>query len=201
MYKIKKWLFDKKWRKSNPDNFTMPARIFDANRVKIGKGTYGKIDVLINSKDNSSLIIKNYCSIAEEVVFVLAVEHDARNISTYPYKVKCLGVDREAFSKGDIIIDDDVWIGHRAMILSGVHIGQGAIIGTGAVVTKDIPPYAVVGGVPAKIIKYRFSEDLIEKLLHVDFSKFTDEFIKNHINDFYSSLEKESDLTWLPMKE
>src|SRR5690606_1807411 len=66
---------------------------------------------------------------------------------------------------GDTVIGDGCWIGSRAMIMQGVKLGEGAVVATGAVVTKDVPPYAVVGGVPAKIIKYRFSEEDIEKLL------------------------------------
>ncbi|MDU5864666.1 MAG: CatB-related O-acetyltransferase, partial [Acinetobacter sp.] len=66
---------------------------------------------------------------------------------------------------GDTIIADGCWIGSRAMIMQGVKIGEGAVIATGAVVTKDVPPYAIVGGVPAKVIKYRFPQEQIEKLL------------------------------------
>ena len=101
-------------------------------------------------------MIGNYISIAQNVHFLLDVEHFANHISTYPFKVKLLHSQKsESFSKGDIIIDDDVWIGYGATILSGVRIGQGAVVATGAVVTSDVPPYAIVGGVPAKVIKYR----------------------------------------------
>ena len=70
-------------------------------------------------------------------------------------------------NKGDIIIGNDVWIGYEAVILSGVTIGDGAIIGTRAVVTKDVPPYTIVGGVPAKTIRKRFSDDTIAALLQI----------------------------------
>ena len=73
------------------------------------------------------------------------------------------------------IIGDDVWIGTNVVILPGVHIGQGAIIGAGAVVTKDVPPYACVGGVPAKLLKYRFPKETIEKLLKINWSQKDDE--------------------------
>ena len=97
-------------------------------------------------------------------------------ISTYPF-----GGDAEnSVSKGDIIIDDDVWIGHHVTILTGVHVGQGVVIAAGAVVTKDVPPYAIVGGVPAKIIKYRFPDDMIKKLLMIDYSKLNDEIVENN---------------------
>ena len=68
-------------------------------------------------------------------------------------------------NKGDIVIGNDVWIGYEAVIMAGVHIGDGAIIGTRAVVTKDVPPYTIVGGVPAKEIRKRFNSDMIEQML------------------------------------
>ena len=79
-----------------------------------------------------------------------------------------------------ILIGDDVWIGERAVILSGVEIGRGAIVAAGAVVSKSIPPYAIAAGVPAKVIKYRFDDDLISELLKIDFDKIDVEFIKKN---------------------
>ncbi|NLK24601.1 MAG: CatB-related O-acetyltransferase [Clostridiales bacterium] len=110
----------------------------------------------------------------------------------------CNGID--AISKGDIIVRDDVWIGQRAIILSNVNIGQGAVIAAGSVVTKDVPPYAIVGGVPAKVIKYRFSPEMIKELLKIDYSKLTDEMIKEHINDFYTELKDIKQLEWVPKR-
>lgn len=92
------------------------------------------------------------------------------------------------------------------MILSGVHIGQGAVVAAGAVVTKDVPPYAIVGGVPAKVIKYRFSPEVIEQLLKLDYSKLTDDMIRERIDELYTSLEGKSLeeveklLEWFPKK-
>ena len=80
-------------------------------------------------------------------------------ISTFPFDT------RSFLPAGDTVIGDGCWIGSRAMIMQGVTLGEGAVVATGAVVTQDVPPYAVVGGVPAKVIKYRFSEADIEKLL------------------------------------
>lgn len=82
------------------------------------------------------------------------------------------------------MIKDDVWIGAQATIMSGVTIGQGAVIGAKALVTKDVPPYAIVGGVPAKVIKYRFEKEIIDELLKIDFSKFDYKVIKEHITLF-----------------
>ena len=84
-------------------------------------------------------------------------------------------------NKGNIIIGNDVWIGYEAVILAGVTIGDGAIIGTRAVVTKDVPPYTIVGGVPAKPIKKRFSEEIISKLLDIQWWNWSDEKIAKNI--------------------
>lgn len=136
--------------------------------------------------------------------FLVAQEHAPDRISTYPFKQMFGSTSkeyREATSKGNIIVDDDVWIGFNAIILSGVHIGQGAIVAAGAVVTKDVPPYAIVGGVPAKVIRYRFDEDMIRELLKIDFSKLTKEMIEQHIDDLYDKLSDSKQLEWMPKKD
>ena len=178
-----------KWRRLNKHNFTVYNEIFgDMNKIHVGRCTYGEIYVSSPNTSNE-LYIGNFCSLAGEVRFLLGSDHPVNQLSTYPFKSKitCNGID--AISKGDIIVRDDVWIGQRAIILSNVNIGQGAVIAAGSVVTKDVPPYAIVGGVPAKVIKYRFSPEMIKELLKIDYSKLTDEMIKEHINDFYTELK------------
>lgn len=101
-------------------------------------------------------------------------------ISTYPFRQKFLG-EGQATTKGKIVLDDDVWVGDSAMIMSGVHIGQGAVIGAGAVVTHDIPPYAIAAGVPAKVVKFRFSDEIISKLMQLDYAKLSPETIKKNV--------------------
>ena len=192
-------LFRKRWRNTNRFNTTIPLNIFDINSVFIGKHTYGGIAVL-NYNNYYKLTIGNYCSIATDVMFILDADHYTKHISSFPFKVKMLGEQFEGVSKGDIIVDDDVWIGYGATIMSGVHISQGAVIAAGAVVTKDVPPYAIVGGVPAKVIKYRFEPEMIEKLLKVDYSKLTKEMIEDHIDDLYVDLKDASQLDWMPKK-
>lgn len=122
--------------------------------------------------NNEKLIIGKFCSIACGVKFLFnSANHTLKSLSTYPFallfdewnmnkKDVASGWD----NKGDIVIGNDVWIGYKAIILAGVKIGDGAIIGTRALVTKDVPAYSIVGGVPAKIIRKRFSEDIINEL-------------------------------------
>jgi len=98
-------------------------------------------------------------------------------------------------------VNDDVWIGHGSTILSGVRIGQGAVVAAGSVVTKDVPLYAIVGGVPAKVIKYRFEPEMIEQLLKVDYSKLDEEMVRSHVEELYQKLESINQLNWLPRKD
>ena len=154
----------KKWHKLHPNSDTTPMNDFDFEHVLIGKGTYGELNV-VDFGGNAKLIINNYVSIAQHVSFILNAEHYTDHISTYPFKVKILRTQNtESFSKGNIIVDDDVWIGYEAVIMAGVTIGDGAIIGARAVVTKDVPPYTVAGGIPAKPIKKRIPEETIAAL-------------------------------------
>lgn len=195
-FHIKKFI----WRKKNKHNFTRMGNEFDGNIVNVGRYTYGTLNVLQFGNPVEKLDIGNFCSIAEESFFLTGGEHGYATISTYPYKVMCNNEISEAISKGPIVVKDDVWIGFRTTVMSGVTIGQGAVVAAGSVVTKDVPPYAIVAGVPAKVIKYRFSTEIIEELLKVDYSKMTDEMIKTHINDLYSELKGVSQIEWLPKK-
>lgn len=196
---LRKWLFRRKWRKANIHNDTSALNEFDMECVTVGKYTYGGLYVL-TFNSNNMLKIGNYCSIAPGVAFMLSADHFTNHISTFPFKVKCLGERTEGISKGDINIDDDVWIGYGATIMSGVHIGQGAIVAAGALVTKDVPPYAIVAGVPARIMKYRFSDEIILELLKMDFSKLDKKLIQTHIDAFYQELSDKEQIEWFPRK-
>ena len=187
--------FRRKLFKKYPDNDIVAVNIFDLDRFEIGKYSYGELNV-VSFNSQSSLKIGNYVSIAQKVNFLLDVEHYLNHVSTFPFKVKSLKMQKdEAFSKGDIVIDDDVWIGYGATVMSGVHIGQGAVIAAGAVVTKDVPPYAVVGGVPAKVIKYRFNEETVNELLKIDFSRIDKDFIEKNIDFLYKDVEENFSFT------
>ena len=125
--------------------------------------------------NHDKLIIGKFCSIACGAKFLFAsANHTLESLSTYPFPIffEEWNLDKKNITsawdnKGDIVIGNDVWIGYEAVILSGVRIGDGAIVGARSVVTKDIPPYTIVGGVPAKTIKKRFDDDMIIKLQQI----------------------------------
>lgn len=200
IYALKRLIRKKKWRMMNKNNYTTYNQIYgDISKIHIGKNSYGDIYVSSPNTDNE-LYIGNYCSIAGEVRFLLGADHPINYVSTYPFKTNIIKNGVDAISKGNIIVDDDVWIGQGAIILSGVHIGQGAVIAAGSIVTRDIPSYAIAGGIPAKVIKYRFSQDIISELMKVDYSKLTDDMIKEHVDDLYADLQNINQLEWLPKK-
>lgn len=150
-----------------------------SDNVIIGDYSYGFFDVL-EWDNKTKLKIGKFCSIAADVLFLLGGEHRKDFISTYPFNALMESfnhIEGHPASKGDIIVGNDVWIAHGAKILSGVTIGDGAIIAANSLVTKDIPPYAIAMGSPAKVVKYRFDEDTIEKLLKIRWWDFEDEEI------------------------
>lgn len=149
-------------------------------RVKIGKNTsiWGP-NVTIQSQIND-VTIGNYCSIAKNVT-IQENNHNVARFTTYYLNKNVLkSAAEDNISKGSIKIGHDVWIGDGAKVLSGVNIGTGAIIGANSVVTKDVPPYSIVVGVPGRVIKYRFGEATIAKLLDSQWWEFEkDELAEN----------------------
>ena len=125
--------------------------------------------------NGDKLVIGKFCSIACGAKFLFtSANHTLRSLSTYPFPLffEEWGLDKAHVAqawdnKGDIVVGNDVWIGYEAVLLSGVTIGDGAIIGTRAVVTQDVPPYTIVGGVPAKPIRKRFDDATIDALLEL----------------------------------
>lgn len=184
---IKLNAFRRKWVRQHPESELIPMNCFPSGVVEVGRYSYGELNV-VTFDSRTKLRIGSFVSIAQQVVFLLDVEHYIDHLSTFPWKVKMLGESTpETFSKGDIVIDDDVWIGYGATIMSGVHVAQGAVIAAGAVVTKDVPAYAIVGGVPAKVIKNRFPKEKADKIVNtMDYSKITRKWVEEHIDDLYA---------------
>lgn len=139
--------------------------------------------------NHDRLVIGKFCSIACGAKFIFtSANHSLKSLSTYPFPIffEEWGLDVSDITdawdnKGDIIVGNDVWIGYEAVILSGVTIGDGAVVGSRAVVTKDIPPYTIVGGVPAKPIRKRFDDVTIARLLELKWWDWSEERIKANI--------------------
>ena len=162
----------------------IPELIPTDSRVTVGRFTYGTPQ--FKMWDESERIqIGSFCSIAEEVVIFGGGEHRTDWLTTFPLRFAfddpLAGKDGHPASKGVTKIGNDVWLGFRAMVLSGVTIGDGAAIGAGAVVTTSVPPYAIVAGNPAKVIRYRFSPDVIQKLLTLRWWEWDINKIKENI--------------------
>ncbi len=191
-YQIKTLKFKIEWRKNNSHNRTSAANIFSKDKVTVGNKTYGMLNIRDFGNNEEKLEIGNFVSMSENVYFILGGEHPYNRLSTYPFKKLVLTDEDEATTKGMIKVEDDVWIGFGVTILSGVKIGQGAIVAAGSIVVKDIEPYSIVGGNPCKLIKYRFSETIRRKLIKIDFSKFDDNLIKRYTNILYSEITEEN---------
>jgi acetyltransferase-like isoleucine patch superfamily enzyme len=189
--KLKFRAFKRKWRLKNDSNFTTPENIFPISLVQVGNYTYGPIKVLYYRNPEERLIIGSFVSIARGVIFLLGGEHNYLHFSNYPIKKMLLNGENEAKTKGPIVVEDDVWIGANALIQSGVTIRQGAIIAAGSVVVKDVPAYAIFGGNPAKLIKFRFETKIIEALLNIDFNKINRASLNktNYLTDQELTLE------------
>lgn len=181
----------------------------DARNHEIGEYTYGRPHVTFYEGHKGHLKIGKFCSIGPEVEIFINGYHNTKSVSTYPFSIMCMH-DIEEFKEidfdeksvpynKDVVIGNDVYIGERAIIMGGVTIGDGAIIAAGSVVTHDVKPYEIVGGNPAKHIRFRFTDEQIEKLLVIawwdwEFQKIkeniqyiTSENIDEFISLFYKS--------------
>ncbi len=144
--------------------------------------------------NHDKLIIGKFCSIACGAKFLFnSANHRMTSLSTYPFplffeewELEKKNVTESWDNKGDIIVGNDVWIGYEALILAGVTIGDGAIIGARALVTKDVAPYTIVGGIPAKPIRKRFPEEIITELLKIEWWNWPEEKIAKNIEAIQS---------------
>ena len=175
-----------KWYRDNQDflNNKKELAIYD-----IGDFTYSleKRKIIFDWYEGTTIKIGKFCSIAERTGILLGGEHPKYGVSTYEFALLtsqkgALGPVRNAArSKGNVLIGNDVWIGVGVFILSGVTIGNGAMIAAGSVVTRDVPPYAIVAGIPAVIIRKRHNEETIRKLCAIkwwnwDYDKIRENF-------------------------
>jgi acetyltransferase-like isoleucine patch superfamily enzyme len=156
--------------------------------MELGKYSYGTQNIAVFSWGEPATIkIGAFCSIASKCEIFIGGNHHMDTITTYPFGM----INTQTFShpnvrmspltKGDVIIGNDVWIGHGVTIMSGVKIGDGAVIATNSHVVKDVPPYSIVGGNPAKVIRYRFTDDQIKDLLEVKWWEWQDSVINENL--------------------
>ena len=171
--------------------------------ITLGRFTYGEQYLSILQWDEgSNLEIGSFCSIADNITIILGGNHRTDWITTFPFghifrdELEGANIAGHPRSNGDIIIGNDVWIGRGATILSGIKIGDGAVIAANSTVTKDVQPYEIVGGNPARVIKKRFNEKITELLLKLKWWELPVDVIKN-ISQNLSSQPDEAQLTEL----
>jgi len=160
--------------------------------ITIGRHTYGCPKLHWSKGDFSyNLSIGSFCSIADDVSIFVGKHgrHTIDYVSTYPIGVvfgrsPTKVESNTQFGDLSVVIENDVWIGRGAMILAGVNVGNGAVIAARSVVTRDVEPYAIVGGVPAKLIKHRFPPDIVRKLINLKWWEWSDEVIKERLAFF-----------------
>lgn len=195
---IKDHLARREWRKQNPHNATEMRTIFPIRFAKVGNYTYGDLNLIAYDEHctDSILEIGNFVSISGNVTFLLSEQHQSKTLTSFPLKsvLNNFHYPEDALSRGSIVIEDEVWIGYGVTILSGIRVGKGSIIATGAVVTKDVPAYSIVGGVPGKVIKKRFNEEIIERLLKLKLVDLPREVLKNNLDLLYMDITETENL-------
>ena len=141
------------------------------DRLTMGRYSYGRPRVRWYEGDTGRVSIGSFCSLADDIVMTIGGNHPVDWASMYPFRIK-LGlpgayIDGHPTASQDIVIGNDVWIGREARILAGVHIGHGAVIGAYTVVSKDVRPYAIVVGNPAREVRRRFTDAQVEAMLAI----------------------------------
>ena len=157
-------------------------QLVERGLLVIGRHTYGCPRIFNYHGSERKVVVGSFCSISPGVEVITGGIHRADWVSTYPFRIKwsMKGAFEDGMpsAKGDVVIGSDVWLGTEAMVLSGVTIGHGGIVAARSVVTRDVPPYAVVAGVPAKIVRYRFKPDVIQRLLEIKWWEWDDARIR-----------------------
>lgn len=164
------------WKLKNSHNMTSIGRyVKDPSLITVGNHSYGILHVESFENKKEKLIIGNFVSISTNVTFILGGNHQIDAFTTYPVKANFSQhySEDDATTKGPIIVEDEVWVGSSVIIMSGVTIGRGSIIAAGSVVTKNVQPFSIVGGNPAKFIKFRIDEGLIQKRMELDINNLS----------------------------
>ena len=153
-------------------------RLVRSGRATVGRASYGVPIVHSFGPSDGKLAIGDFVSIADDVHILLGGNHPTGWVSTFPFRARFnlpgAKLDGMPSSNGDVIVGCDSWIGRGVTILSGVTIGPGAVVAAGALVTKSVPPYALAGGVPARVLKIRFAEDVVANLLRIQWWNWND---------------------------
>lgn len=165
---------------------TSAVNVFDiGDRLTMGRYTYGKPLVRWYEGDRCSVRIGSFCSMADDIVMTIGGDHPIDWPSIYPFRMRLhlpgAITDGLPGTKGDIEIGNDVWIGRGARILSGVNIGDGAVVGAYTVVAKDVRPYAVVVGNPAREVRRRFTDPQVDAMLAIAWWDWPEERILENI--------------------
>lgn len=171
-------------------NIDPRSNISNHGIIEIGEYSYGYFNIICFN-DTDYVRIGKFCSIASGVKIFGGGEHNKRFISTFPLKhffADC-DIDPNVTTKGPTIIGNDVWIGTNSIVLSGIKVSDGAIIGAGSVVSRDIPPYAIAAGNPIQIIGFRFDEETIRKLTSISWWDWPIEKIQENLDGFYQDTE------------
>lgn len=150
-------------------------------RITWGDHSYGTPTLYTFDDDGTRLQVGRYCSIAKEVSILLGGNHPTDRGTTFPFRIMWnLGGAPDGFpsSKGDITIGNDVWLGFRTTVVSGVTIGDGCIVAAGSIVTKDLPPYSICGGIPARPIRSRFAPEVVDELLALQWWSLPDDVVR-----------------------
>ena len=172
-------------KKEKPSKFERLTRRFkrDYPQFKIGRGSYG-VPLVHPSFGGAVLQIGSFCSISSNVQIYLGGEHRTDWVTTSPLNTffEEKGKYEHERTKGDVIIGNDVWLCANTTILSGVTIGDGAVIANGAVVSRDVEPYSITAGNPARHLRFRFSADIVSALVDIAWWDWPEDILRQHLD-------------------
>lgn len=163
------------------------------DHVTVGRHTYGfDRNIFVRPTAQAPCTIGAFCAIAPDSLIYGQADHPLHSPSSYPFRSQYFMADvppAEPLTRGPVRIGNDVWIASRAIILSGVTIGDGAVVGAGSVVARDVPAYAVVAGNPAKIVRMRFAPEVVARLLEIRWWDWPDEKIRRYEPLLYGDMD------------